>query len=403
MLPEEQLSVVETPTSPSSGLTLSRFEFETDKGNEGTKILMVEWDTSVGGVVAGQIRHGGTGLGEGEGERNSSTSSSTSSTSSSTDWEVSWEGKATVLPIRDADPDTSSTSGGNNTNTRRVYFLLPPGTPIPALVSIAHKGGGGGSGGGKKDAGRQQQQQQQPNGTVLRTKPMPAIFPAELLAGGELEAGRRGVLHTIWAKKRLAELQAEIAAEMKANGESVGLEMAMQERQWIVDHFGLIAPGEDDDYDGVPRPTRLRILQKAPASPTSSPRSPLGGRLGEKLRGLKLATSPLELAAAAAATQVAKTVQPRTQKTTATFAAGLSSDSSDVAISSFSSFGGRLLPKDSSDIGGNVASLDAIVGSGLPLMGRGDKGDDATTEDELFALPMSPRSPEMKRSPFSLL
>jgi len=49
---------------------------------------------------------------------------------------------------------------------------------------------------------------------------------------------------------------------------------------------------------------------------------------------------------------------------------------------------------------GGVASLDAIVGSGLPAAKGG--GDDATEED-LFALPMSPRSPEMKRSPFSLL
>ena len=42
--PPEPLDVVETPTSPSSGLARSRFEFETDKRNEGTKILMVEWD-----------------------------------------------------------------------------------------------------------------------------------------------------------------------------------------------------------------------------------------------------------------------------------------------------------------------------------------------------------------------
>ena len=39
------VNVVETPTSPSSAFTLSRFEFEAGtKGNEGTKILMVEWD-----------------------------------------------------------------------------------------------------------------------------------------------------------------------------------------------------------------------------------------------------------------------------------------------------------------------------------------------------------------------
>lgn len=47
-----------------------------------------------------------------------------------------------------------------------------------------------------------------------------------------------------------------------------------------------------------------------------------------------------------------------------------------------------------------VASLDAVIGGQKP-------GDVAPgpkdTEDELFALPMSPRSPEMTTSPFSLL
>ncbi len=42
----ERLSLVKTHTSPSSAIALSRFEFEADKGNEGTKILMVEWDSA---------------------------------------------------------------------------------------------------------------------------------------------------------------------------------------------------------------------------------------------------------------------------------------------------------------------------------------------------------------------
>lgn len=49
---------------------------------------------------------------------------------------------------------------------------------------------------------------------------------------------------------------------------------------------------------------------------------------------------------------------------------------------------------------GGMASLSAVIQggtSGIP----GDK--DATTEEDLFALPMSPRSPEMAISPFSLL
>ena len=46
-----------------------------------------------------------------------------------------------------------------------------------------------------------------------------------------------------------------------------------------------------------------------------------------------------------------------------------------------------------------MASLDAIMGRGT------DAEADATAnvEEDLFALPMSPRSPEMARSPFSLL
>lgn len=235
--PPEPLDVVETPTSPSSGLALSRFEFETGKSNEGTKILMVEWDAS------------------------------TQKQGDGSDWEVSWEGKGAVLPIRDTEPDPKE-------STRRVYFLLPPGAAVPALVSITPKTADG-DGDNRTKA-------------VLRTKPMPAIFPAELT--GKQDAGRRGVLHTIWAKKRLVELQAEIAVEMKTNGESVGLEMAMQERQWIVDHFGMASD------PGMPKPTKLHIPQNS-ANP-ASPRSPVGGRLGEKLRGLKLATSPAELAAA---------------------------------------------------------------------------------------------------------
>lgn len=51
-----------------------------------------------------------------------------------------------------------------------------------------------------------------------------------------------------------------------------------------------------------------------------------------------------------------------------------------------------------------MASLDAIVGGGLSQpAGTAAEGDDDANEEDLFALPMSPRSPEMKRSPFSIL
>lgn len=242
--PPEHLDVIETPTSPSSGLARSRFEFETDKRNEGTKILMVEWEDRAPEIDGDADQGGG-----------------------SSDWEVTWEGKGAVLPVRDVDPEADS-------NLRRVYFLLPPGAPIPPLVEIKRQGKNSTVNDGIDN--------------ILRTKPMPAIFPAELTS--QQDAGRRGVLHTIWAKRRLAELQDEIKAEMRTNGESVGLEMAIQERQWIIDHFGLTPD------PGMPQPTKIHIPQSS-ATP-ASPRSPVGGRLGEKLKGLKLATSPAELAAA---------------------------------------------------------------------------------------------------------
>jgi hypothetical protein len=210
------------PDSSTPALAaLSRFEFETSKGNEGTKILMVEWDAS-------------------------KTDSVTSRGPSAGDWEVSWEGKTTFLPTRDQDTGTQ----------KRVYFLLPPGAPVPPLVTIA-----------------------QSRGQAFTTKPLPAIFPPGL-GVSHRDVGKRGVLHTIWAKKRLSELQDEITSEMKANGESVGLEMALQEKTWILEHFGL----------GEPTPASSQPL----ASPLS-PKSPTFGRLGEKLKGLKLATSPADL------------------------------------------------------------------------------------------------------------
>ncbi|KAK3330265.1 hypothetical protein B0H66DRAFT_53048 [Apodospora peruviana] len=340
----EQLTVVETATSPSSDLALSRFEFEKGKGNEGTKILMIEWDISVFTPPSAVASKGGAGE---KGE-------------SGSDWDISWESKGAVVPIRDAEQDPTGA-------TRRLYFLLPPGSPIPPLVTIARKGGVG----------------EAPGKTVLRTKPLPAIFPAEL--GGGREAGQRGVLHTIWAKKRLSDLDTEITEEMKANGESVGLEMAMQERQRILDHF--LTPGED-----MVKPTKLYIPQNVLGP--ASPRSPIGGKLGEKLRGLKLATSPAELAAA---TQASKSAHPRTQS----LVTNLSANPAGAALSALPNLGNQTLPRDSG--GAGVASLDAIVGSGMPPAKAVGEGGDDPTEEDLFALPMSPRSPEMKRSPFSLL
>lgn len=255
------VTVVETPTSPSSAFTLSRFEFETGtKGNEGTKILMVEWDAAA--AIARDEQNDASEEGKNHKESKKKEPGDIQKANID-DWEVKWDGKEAllVLPIRDNDaPET----------TCRMYFLLPPKAPIPTLVTISPSASNTAA------------------VADLHTKPLPAIFPDGLV---NEDKGTRGVLHSIWAKKRLAQLEAEMEAEMKLNGESVGLEMALQERQWIVDHFGLNI--DTSSAEAIPL-----AAQSPSASSPASPRSPIGGRLGEKLKGLKLATSPAELAAA---------------------------------------------------------------------------------------------------------
>lgn len=206
---------IESPALSSSA-ALARFEFEPGKGNEGTKILMVQWEES---------------------------DEEDSTTKKGGKWEVSWEGKKTVLPVRD----------GTEEKLHRMYFLIPPGDSIPPVVKLAQAGG-----------------------KTMQTNPLPAIFPTELGISATT-AGKQGVLHTRWAKQRLSVLQKEIDIELKANEEGVGLEMARQEKQWIEDRYGIV-------------PKTAPEL----SSPTS-PKSPGGGRLSEKLKGLKLGTTPSAL------------------------------------------------------------------------------------------------------------
>ncbi|EFZ03136.1 hypothetical protein X797_005772 [Metarhizium robertsii] len=249
------------------------------------------------------------------------------SAADATVWEVSWPGKSTFLPARDTDQDEVGTR-------RRVYFLLPPEASIPTNVTITPPG--------------------QPS---ILVKPLPAIFPP----GFNVESGTRGVLHTLWAKKRLSELQCEMDAEMRANAESVGLEMALTEKQWIIDNF-------------LPPPS-----SPAPMSPRSS----VPGRLGDKLKGLRLATSPEDLMPSATANTFTGADVPSQT---------LSPSGGDIAVSSFSAISrGNGLTQ--------AMSLNAAIQGDTPAIDLSSRDDD----DDLFALPLSPRSPEMKRSPFSAL
>ncbi|KAM0259550.1 hypothetical protein ACHAQJ_003276 [Trichoderma viride] len=326
---------------------LARFEFS----DHGTKILMVEWYPGAAATTAPTLSSrdtnpsvgvapsdkAGAGVEAASGPQshaavhavadNALAAPARVPSSPVTDaavWEVSWTGKSTFLPARDTD---------ENDARRRVYFMLPPDAPVPATVTVAR-----------------------PGRASLILKPLPAIFPEHFQA----ESGPRGVLHTIWAKKRLRELELEMEAEMRANAESVGLEMALAERQWIVDNF-------------------LRAPQ---AATPISPRSPVSGRLGDKLKGLRLATSPADLVPSPAANTF---TSPDSQSHL------LSPLGGDIAVSSFSTIS-RGRPT-------GPMSLDAALrGNAAP-----SQPDLHDAEDDLFAMPMSPRSPDMIKSPFSAL
>jgi len=136
--------------------------------------------------------------------------------------------------------------------------LIPPAASIPRIVKVAQSGG-----------------------RSLQTNPLPAIFPPELGASATA-SGKLGVLHTVYGKQRLSVLQKEIDHEMKTNGEGIGLEMAMQEKQWIEDNFGVgLKVIHDQDYTTSPS--------------SASPKTPGGSRISEKLKGLKLGTSDSQL------------------------------------------------------------------------------------------------------------
>lgn len=247
--PDSEFADLETPRGPNGGslsiTALARFEFEAGKGNEGTKILMVEW------------------------EDDDLTRSSTEGS-----WHVSWAGKTTVLPADDRPSDS----------TRRFYFLLPPNVTIPPIITLSYEPTAT-----TKDSTPSSEARE-----TLQLNPLPAIFPPELGATGRA-AGKKGVLHTIWAKKRLRVLDKEIRDESLNNVEGIGLQMAMQEKEWIESKFGVTAHGDGESVaSSRDSSTSNSMYPTGPATPVS----PVSGRnLADKLKGLKLQTSERELAA----------------------------------------------------------------------------------------------------------
>ncbi|KLJ06136.1 hypothetical protein EMPG_10429 [Blastomyces silverae] len=340
--PHSDSAALETPRVPTRLLSitaLARFEFEPGKGNEGTKILMVEWEDD------DLTRSAGT-------------------------WHVSWDGKQTVLP---ADEQTSD-------HVRRCYFLLPPGTTIPPVVTLAYEPPPSSAATVKKP-------------DSVQVNPLPAIFPPELGATARA-AGKKGVLHTRWAKKRLQALEKEIKEESRYNLEGVALEMALQEKEWIETNFGVgprLAPLQT---------TNVSSLNSVPLSPTT-PLSPGGGRrLSEKLKGLKLGTSEKDLTRKPPPANHAEDSESHP----------LSPEGPDVAISSFNSFRHTPISDPAkSPVRHAVAHLPpaSIQAQQERQLSEGGFTSLATTtieqntDDGLFAKALSPRSPDIPRSPFS--
>ncbi|KAL1957529.1 hypothetical protein VTO42DRAFT_5755 [Malbranchea cinnamomea] len=331
------LAAEETPRVPNklqSITALARFEFEAGKGNEGTKILMVEWEDD-------DLARSPTGS-----------------------WHVSWDGKKTVLP---ADEQT-------NEHTRRYYFLLPPGATIPPVITLTYEP--------PPDSASTAVKKRE----SIQINPLPAIFPPELGATATA-AGKKGVLHTIWAKKRLQCLEKEIKEESASNPEGVALVMAIQEKEWIEANFGV------GGYSASQNTT------EPPLSPLNTQLSPTGTKkLTEKLKGLKLETSEKDLARRNTA---ASHADPNSHP--------LSPDEPDVAISSFQSFNNT--SSSSSSSATQTTDSRQLVSHPPPehIQAQQQQREEYASlsmnpvgdGDGLFAKALSPRSPGIPRSPFS--
>lgn len=300
------------------------------------------------------------------------------------DWRISWEGKSTVLPASD--------SLAASSDLHRLYFLLGPGAPVPSLVTLTFNAS--------------EDNRKKP--VTWTTNPLPAIFPPELGASA-LEAGKKGVLHTIWGKKRLSALQAEIEAESQDNVEGIALQMAIQEKEWIEQNFGITARPSIS----IPQ-TQNGSSQQQPISPTS-PRSPGGGRLAEKLKGLKLGTTERALSPISRSQEGASLPGQNP----------LSPEEADVAVGSFAMIKGTMAAKppqrpvnvtspwpppglvapQRANAENSMGSLNAFAAtdpSALDLSkGPPSIRQEDDREDDLFASPIGPRSPEMGKSPFS--
>ena len=354
---------VESP-SLSYPSARARFEFEPGRGNEGTKILMVEWEDD---ETTKNIR--GT-------------------------WSISWDGQTQGLAAEDRGHGKGNQSLKENDSQvkeHRLFFMLPPRVSVPPTVVLT-----------LRPAGETSKSEE----VVWNTNPLPAIFPPSLTAKSGESAQGKGVLHTLWAKKRLQTLSREIDREAADNVEGVALAMAIREKEWIESSFGV-------SLEAKRRPPRIPIpVGDVPLSP-ATPMSPGGSRLADRLKGLKIQTGDSDLKPRSGMSLEAQLVSP---------------EESDVAFPSISAFGGanlaalaakppqvptpRRVPSATATAAAaskvrqesTMGSLSGIVsGTSNPAAetaaAAGHEGEEE--EGDLFAMPLSARSPDMTKSPFA--
>jgi hypothetical protein len=310
----------------------ARYEYEVGKAQDGTKILMIEFEDE---DDESRTDPGGT-------------------------WHVAWSNKTTVLPSEERTAD----------NSRRLYFLLPPGAPVPPKVTLTFSP--------SPNSAREPQ--------CLTLNPLPAIFAPDLETSART-SGKKGVLHTIWAKKRLQVLEKEIKSEEEFNLEGIALDLAKAEKEWIEKNFAVAVKPRTLDIGSIPKYPNGSLN---PAM--ASPRSPGGRKLSEKLKGLSLGTSDRDLATRRdAANTPSHEYHP------------LSPDHDDMAYSSFQSF--RQTPSTGTSRITAQYPPDHIRHQQSKLattpLDNALQSNDKDAGDELFAKSLSPRSPDDPKSPFS--